>query len=164
MLFRSSDDVPLPDSPWAVEAKSAAPAPAGVATATPASAAGGTAAGAPPAPTPWLSSPDEAWDRARSTQRPIVVYFHVPRSKLCQSFESFLQTDAAVSAQMANLVRLRVDLNTLPGGMIGQKFQIYRIPSFVILTPDGKEVARQVFAPDILHEEVVATLQKANAK
>lgn len=173
------EDVPLPDSPWSAIAKgetrdgsgvaagtagAAVAAPGSVAGAMPGATPGAVAGGAPgaaPAPTPWFTSPEEAWFQANATKRPIVAYFHVPRSKLCESFESLLQTDPAISAQMTNLVRLKVDLNSLSGGMIGQKFQIYRIPSFVIVMPDGKEVARQVFAPEILQPEVMATLQKA---
>lgn len=154
------EDVPLPESPWEIADKTKAPAGAAQNSAN-ASVSGGTPSVSPSAPLSWLTSADDAWKQSSSAQRPLLVYFQVPRSKPCIGFESLLQNDKATAAQMAKFICLKVDLNTLSGGMIGRKFNIFRVPCLIVISPDGKERSRQIFAKDVTQEAVSAFLQKA---
>ncbi len=155
------EDVPLPESPWEITQQNN-----DMASASSNSGSNTTSLGKPAfsdqSGIVWASSPDEAWKQASAAKLPIVVYFQVPRSNTCISFESILLKDQSIISQMKKFMCLKVDLNTLAGGMIGQKFQIFRVPTMLIISAGGAEVARQTFVNDVSAQSVISFLQKSS--
>lgn len=122
---------PIPDSPWARDPAAATSAPRG--DVSPLDPASGL---------PWLDNPQEAWAMARATRRPLMVLWHVPRSAPSRYLEELMPRDAATREALARHILLRVDVNQLAGGSQAQKFNIVRLPTLIVLTPDGIESNR----------------------
>jgi thiol:disulfide interchange protein len=50
--------------------------------------------------------------------------------------------DATTRALLDKYVLLRVDVNQLNGGFQAQRFNIVRVPTLMVLSPDGREQRR----------------------
>lgn len=171
------EDVPIPDSPWLEPAAAgaapgeaipwvhqpAAPAPDSTAGTGPPPDSAAPAAQSTPIPKPaqpvWLTSTDEAWEASQKQQRPILVVFYAPRAKYWSVFEDLLKTQPAVGELLSRFVLLRVDLNTLHGGAIAHRFQVFRVPCFQVLGTDGQTRMQMIMSADTPWEAIAASLQ-----
>jgi hypothetical protein len=171
------EDVPIPDSPW-LEANTPIPAsdsalpwvhqPAATTldpapdvrqTPTPAASAGQSTPAPKPPELVWLTSTDEAWAFSQTHQRPILVVFYAPRAKYWGIFQELLKTQPAVAELLSRFVLLKVDLNTLHGGAIAHRFQVFRVPCFQVLGNDGQTRMQMVMSSDTPWEAIAASLQ-----
>lgn len=158
------EDVPLPDSPW-LHDSAAVPAN---------SDAGAILASAPVSASPapnnrfgeaviaeWQTEPDEAWAQAYARQRPILLLFYAPKNLSSQLlFNQTLQTDELARGILRDFVCLKVDVNQLRGGMIAKKFGVFRVPTFLVLGPDGHPRAQMMYDKSINATALARELQK----
>jgi hypothetical protein len=160
------EDAPLPDSPWFTPIESTPAAP-GSATRTAPEVVAGSPSPSQPAHLPaqagqqWLTSTDEAWDKARAEKRPILVLFYIPRIEVYENLQQVFQTDRAAQDLLVRFIPLRIDANQLSGGMLAQKFNVFKVPYFIVIGPDSKEWARAVVGKSPDWSAIVQTLQNA---
>ncbi|MEQ8822049.1 MAG: hypothetical protein RLY93_17575 [Sumerlaeia bacterium] len=123
---------PLPDSPWIRPTVQEA------------------STGSPfdPATIFWYEDPNSAWQASRRDRRPMLILFYMPRLEPVKYLEHLALQDPAAAAQLQNYVLLRIDANQLHGSRLSQKFEIYRIPTMLILGSDGKEQRRLTVIPN----------------
>lgn len=154
------EDVPIPDSPWL---ETAAPAPSSASAFSqppPPAAAGRIDAESGQAEPAWFTSPEEAWKASQEQNRPVLAVFYAPRAKHWRAFESLLQSQPAIRQTLSRFVPLKVDMNTLQGGAIAGKFQVFRVPCFLVLGPDGRSRLQMVMNDDTPWEAIAAELRK----
>lgn len=151
----TTEDVPLPDSPWATP----------VATATPPPAFPAAPGFAAPAPTPatleWMTSPEDAWTRCLQEQRPMLIMFFAPRANTYQRLEQIITADPSAQTLVNQFVPLKIDVNQLRGGTIAKQFIVFKVPTFVVIDPLQKERARVLFETNSTWQTVAPELQKA---
>ena len=87
------------------------------------------------------------------------MVFYAPRAKYWGVFQELLKTQPAIAGLLSHLVLLRVDLNTLHGGAIAHKFQVFRVPCFQVLGSDGKTRMQMIMSADTPWEAIAASLQ-----
>ena len=118
------DEVPIPRSPWKGDDPTAKASAPGLI---------------------WLRSPEQAWMKATTEKRPILVLFFAPTVRSWSKLETLLSTDKATRDVLEKFVLLKMDTNQLLGGSNAQKFNVLRVPCFLIVGSDGKERAKVMF-------------------
>jgi hypothetical protein len=151
----TTEDVPLPDSPWA------APVPTTTPPAAFPAAPGFAAPADPPAHLEWMASPEEAWERCVQQQRPLLIMFYAPRATTYQRFEQILASDPSAQNLINQFVPLKIDVNQLRGGTIAKQFVVFKVPTLIVIDPLQRERARVLFETNSTWQGVAAELQKA---
>lgn len=157
----TTEDVPLPDSPWATPVAPSAPT-----AASPASfgfSAPPAAAAAAPVAQEWMTSPEDAWERCLQQQRPMLVMFYAPRANNYQRLEQILSGDGSAQNLINQFVPLKIDVNQLRGGTIAKQFVVFKVPTLIVIDPLQRERARVLFETNSTWPEVAAELRKALA-
>lgn len=90
----------------------------------------------------WHDNTADAWLAAKSSQKPLLIMWYTPRSNPYQYLEGIMPKDAATRAMLDKYVLLRVDVNQLNGGFQAQRYNIVRVPTLMVLSPDGREQRR----------------------
>ena len=90
----------------------------------------------------WLSDPQKAWKLATAQKRPILIQYHVPRMPTYMHLKAMTPNDEATQNLLNRFVLLKVDVNQLGGGTLAQRYGIVRVPTFMVMGPDGKEMRR----------------------
>lgn len=90
----------------------------------------------------WHDNTADAWAASKSSQKPLLIMWYTPRTHPYQYLESIMPKDSATRAMLDKYVLLRVDVNQLNGGFQAQRYNIVRVPTLMVLTPDGREQRR----------------------
>lgn len=90
----------------------------------------------------WLTDAQKAWKLASLQKRPLLVQFYAPRIPNYAYLKSITPNDEETKSLLNRFVLLKVDVNQLGGGTLAQRFNIARVPLFMVMGPDGKEVKR----------------------
>ena len=109
----------------------------------------------------WHENTADAWAASRTSQRPLLILWYTPRSTPFKYFENLMPKDAATRALLDKYVLLRVDVNQLSGGFQAQKFNIVRVPTLMVLNPDGQEQRRLPVISNQTKLEAVLEVLKA---
>lgn len=163
------DDLPLPDSPWVnPQIANVATLPISGMPSQPATTAPGTAPGTTGGPTAassgelnWFISPDQAWDQAKATGKPVLTLFYTPRARAYQSLDQTLQTDPSAKQLISKFTPLRLDVNQLRGGSLAQQYNLFRVPTFLVIGLDAKEKARVTVDQSTSWAQAAAEIQRA---
>lgn len=138
LSIQMSDEAPaLPASPydkgWSVAAGSSAKASgAGVSTAVP------TANVTTALAAEWLP-PVQAWQKAQQEKKGLLLYFYAPGVPRVEQVNQMLASDSGAKAYMAKHACARVDVNQLEGGSIAKKYGIFKVPTFLVISPDAQQ-------------------------
>jgi hypothetical protein len=85
----------------------------------------------------WLP-PVQAWTKAKQEGKGLLLYFYAPGVGRVERINELLASDAAAKAYMARHACARVDVNQLEGGSIAKKYGIFKVPTFLVISPDAK--------------------------
>lgn len=85
----------------------------------------------------WLP-PAEAWNVAKRDQKGLLLYFYAPGVSRVEKINEMLASDPAAKAYIARHACARVDVNQLEGGSIAKKYGIFKVPTFLVISPDAK--------------------------
>lgn len=124
----SFDDAPLPESPWIRPVTNGAVANVNYMESG--------------SEVLWLSDPQSAWSIAQQQQRPILVQFYSPNVPPYNYLTGITPRDTATRELLNRFVLLKLDVNQLGGGTLGQRFNIVRVPTFLTMSPTGTELGR----------------------
>jgi hypothetical protein len=116
-------DVPLPDSPWQVLDPRIAETPLDNGLL-------------------WETNPSRAWNLSSTQSRPLLVLFYAPRINPFQYLLSIYPDNEEAREVLNQFVLLKIDANQLAGGALAERFKIFRLPTLVLLNPDGSEKSR----------------------
>jgi len=153
------EDYPIPISPyagtWANVPVSSAPgtnvAPT-VAPVTLTSPAGSTSAIA------WLDT-KVGWDMSQEKQTSMLVFFGAPNVPSVALLDKIIADEPQAQMFIKQYIPIRIDVNQLRGGDIAKNFNIFKLPTLVIVNPQGKEVNRAIFGRYDNWQTFVAKLQ-----
>lgn len=138
LSIQISDEAPaLPASPyengWSIPAGPSSKAQsAGVSTAVP------TAEVTNQLAADWLP-PVQAWQKAQAEKKGMLLYFFAPGVDRVEKVNQILASDPAAKAYMASHACARVDVNQLEGGSIAKKYNIFKVPTFLVISPDAQQ-------------------------
>lgn len=85
----------------------------------------------------WLP-PGQAWSKAKQENKGLLLYFYAPGVQRVERMNEILATDPAARTYIANRACARVDVNQLEGGSIAKKYGIFKVPTFLVISPDAK--------------------------
>jgi len=86
----------------------------------------------------WLS-PVQAWNKAQQDKKGMLLYFYAPGVARVEKVNELLAADPAAKAYIAKHACARVDVNQLEGGSIAKKYGIFKVPTFLVISPDAKQ-------------------------
>ncbi|HYF54981.1 MAG TPA: thioredoxin family protein [Salinarimonas sp.] len=145
----ANEDVPLPDSPW-LRTQTQLKEGQNLMDGTPGLA--------------WQQDPKQAWKMGSSMKKPLLVKFHAPKAMPYQYLKSITPATPQARDLLGRYVLLDVDVNQLEGGTLAQRYQIVRVPTFVVIDPNGTEKARlPIIRNGTTWDQVAAFLEKASA-
>lgn len=156
-------DVPLPDSPYAPTWKGYIPPPttnivsAPKTTKTQAPTGQASQGQSAPVNITWLE-PNVAWENSLSSSKPMLIYFHAPRIKATLNLNTLIETNPTAKSYLSKYSLAKIDVNQLQGGKYAERFNIFKIPTFIVLDKSGKEVARAIFKQNDTWETFIAQL------
>lgn len=157
LSIQVSDDAPaLPASPydkgWNIAAGPSTKArTAGVNTALP------TAKVTTALASEWLP-PVQAWAKARADKTGMLLYFYAPGVARVEKMNEVLASNPAAKAYMARHACARVDVNQLEGGSIAKKYGIFKVPTFLVISPDAKQYKKVAPGPNDTWDQIAAQL------
>jgi hypothetical protein len=91
---------------------------------------------------PWTSNPTEAATTARQANKPILAMFYAPRIAPYTYLQSIVPQDEGGMEAFNKFVLLRVDTNQLSGGTLAERFDVFRVPTFIKLDAGGHDQGR----------------------
>ncbi|MGI8905754.1 MAG: thioredoxin family protein [Candidatus Sumerlaeaceae bacterium] len=126
----------IPDSPYAEGWNLAASATGKIATDATA-----------PAPlqmqqvTGWVD-PLEAWQTAQKLKKPMLLYFYAPGVKAVTRMDNLFATDPDAKEFLARHACARIDVNQLQGGDLAKKYEVFKVPTLLVFSPDAKQAKK----------------------
>ncbi len=157
LSIQVSDEAPaLPASPfdagWSMAAGSSSKAAsAGASTAVP------TAQVTTQLAAEWLP-PVQAWNKAQQDKKGMLLYFYAPGVERVEKVNQMLATDAAAKEYVAKHSAARVDVNQLEGGSIAKKYGIFKVPTFLVISPDAQQYKKVTVGPNDTWQQIEAQL------
>jgi DNA-binding beta-propeller fold protein YncE len=143
-----ADEVTLPSLADSGLLKAAAPA--GQAAAAPSATAGA------PAGVEWRTSFNAAFEEARRTRKPVLLYGRTAAARRCQELESgFLKSPEFIKAA-AQVVPFFFDVTS--DAKLAQQLGIFRVPYIAIYRPDGERI--EMWLGRFETSDVLAKLQQ----
>lgn len=89
-------------------------------------------------PIPWSESFPMAFEAARASGKPMLVYFNAAWCGVCRRVERGAFIDPDVAAAMEAFVPVRIDVDRQPG--LAQKYQIDAVPAYLKIDAQGKRI------------------------
>jgi hypothetical protein len=106
----------------------------------------------------WLDT-KVGWDMSREKQTPMLVFFSAPNVPSVALLDKIIGDEPQAQTFIKQFIPIRIDVNQLRGGDIAKNFNIFKLPTLVIVNPQGKEVNRAIFGRYDNWQTFVAKLQ-----
>ncbi|MBI1291779.1 hypothetical protein GC173_11130 [bacterium] len=91
----------------------------------------------------WRADIPEALAEGRQTGKPTLALFYMPGNVTSQDlFNNVFQNSDEARQYLNSAVLTRVDVNQLRGSAVARQYSVARVPSLLVLGPDGKELGR----------------------
>jgi thiol:disulfide interchange protein len=109
----------------------------------------------------WITSEQDARDRARKQSLPLLVYVRADWAVACLEMERRTWLDPRVAAAARPFVALRLDVTEAEGNaeLYAQRYGVSGVPEILVVDPTGRTVARSVGSSSI--DELVKLLRDA---
>lgn len=101
----------------------------------------------------WLTAFEEAMDRAREKNRPVMIDFYTDWCSWCKTLDNTTYLDAAVARKAEQFVSLKIDADDQRP--LAARYKVGAFPTILFINPEGIEIHRVVgFRPpeDFLKE------------
>lgn len=91
--------------------------------------------------TQWME-PIPAWQQAQAQRKPLLLYFYAPGLSATERLENFFASDTAAKSFLGKHVAARIDVNQLQGTEIARQYNIFKVPTLMVISPDAKSHKR----------------------
>jgi hypothetical protein len=106
----------------------------------------------------WLE-PLAAWDKAKTTKQPMLLYFYAPGVERINKMNDILNNDPKAKAYISSHACARVDVNQLEGGSIAKKYNIFKVPALLVISSDATQAKRVTPGPNDNWDAIAAQLK-----
>jgi len=93
----------------------------------------------------WLTA-EAAWAEAQKSKHNMVLVFYSPGVEMAENLCKLMETNRSARSYLSNCCTGRVDVSSVEGQKIAQKYGIYKIPALLRVASDAKSY--QKFMPD----------------
>ena len=90
----------------------------------------------------WLTELKPGLEKAKESGKPVMIDFYADWCGPCKMLDAQTYSDGRVAAASTNLVMVRIDVDQNQG--LATYYNVQSIPTILVLSPEGKEVAREV--------------------
>ncbi|HPB33040.1 MAG TPA: thioredoxin family protein, partial [Candidatus Sumerlaeota bacterium] len=87
-----------------------------------------------------------AWNTAISSGKPMFVYFSAPNVLAVNKLDQLFASDAQAQTFIQGYIPTKIDVNQLAGGDLARKFQIFKVPTILLMDSKGHETGRAIFS------------------
>jgi thiol:disulfide interchange protein len=108
----------------------------------------------------WSQDYQATLDRSRAEGLPLLLRFTATWCGPCQQMERYVLPDPRVVQTVSRFAAVSIDVDAQPS--LAQKYGVTAIPTFIVLSPTGAEVAR--LGPYDSPEAFVTALEQALGK
>jgi thiol-disulfide isomerase/thioredoxin len=91
---------------------------------------------------PWRDNPAAARVIAPGGDRPVLLYFTAPWCAPCKLLDREVFQHPDGRAELGHYDLVRLDLEDVSGRSLADSFRVATVPTFVMLSPEGREVER----------------------
>jgi thiol-disulfide isomerase/thioredoxin len=92
----------------------------------------------------WAANPKEARSRAASERKFVYYEFDRPKCGPCARMDSLLYPAFDFEALLAQMVPVKVSLDSAEGKQLEQRYNVSDVPSVLVTTPEGRMVFQMV--------------------
>jgi hypothetical protein len=146
------EDVPIPDSPYAHSWGGAAAPQMTIGSALENTALLSSTS------LEWLDA-KAAWERSQSSGAPILAYFQAPKIPMTRRLDEIFDANKEARDFLGKCVLLKIDVNQYQGGFLAQKFNIFKVPTIILMDAQSREIGRAIFGRDDNWASLLAKLQ-----
>ncbi|MBX7246122.1 MAG: hypothetical protein K1X53_11540 [Candidatus Sumerlaeaceae bacterium] len=107
--------------------------------------------------TSWVE-PEAAWARAKSENRPFLIYFGAQNVPAVEELNRLMETDSNAKSYLQRCSCSKVDMNQLRGGTIARQYAVFKAPTILVISPDAKSSRRATFRKGDGWENVASQL------
>ena len=95
-----------------------------------------------------MLSYEEAMDKARDKNRPVMIDFYTDWCSWCKTLDNTTYSDATVGKKAERFVSLKIDADDQRP--LAARYKVSAFPTILFIDPDGKELHRVVgFRPPV---------------
>lgn len=111
------------------------------------------------APVKWLS-PTNAWADSQARKVAMLLVFHSPTVEQAATLNKMLDSQSNARDFLGKYACSRVDVSTVSGQAIARKYQVFRVPTLLLIAPDAKSYKRVTPAATDSWDEIQTELVK----
>ena len=93
----------------------------------------------------WTDDPKVAWADALRSKKPLLLYFHSPKTPNTERLNQIFASNPQAQGIIQKCASARVDANQLEGGTLATQYNIFKTPTILVFSPEGKELGRAMF-------------------
>lgn len=99
-----------------------------------------------------------AWTTAQQQKKPLFICFYAPGVAACEEVNKILGTDPGATSLLKRCVCTRIDVNQLQGGLAARQYNVFKVPTLFLISPDAKTYKRTTFRKGSTWAQVAAEL------
>jgi hypothetical protein len=108
------------------------------------------------------SEAEMAWGQSLQNKKPMLLLFDSPETPASQKLDGIIKSSAPVREFLSKHNCARLDVNQLHGGTVAKQYNVWRVPTVLIIAPEGNGGARKVlmesFGQDVTVQEFSSKL------
>ncbi len=114
--------------------------------------------GLPPGGRSWFT-PQAGRLESNRRQTPMLVYLHSPEVAATKELNNLFATSTSARTFLDSHIPIEVDVNQLYGGSVAERLGVYRVPTLIVMNPDGSEAGRTTFVEGNSWSDILGGLQ-----
>jgi hypothetical protein len=107
----------------------------------------------------WFTATETAWQKCLETKKPVVALLYTPKSSAWQTLSKSLAENSELQKALSNYIPLKLDANQLNGGVVVTRYKIFKVPCFLVVTPQSQEKGRLYITGKTTTQQILVWLQ-----
>ena len=94
----------------------------------------------------WLS-PTQAWAQAQAKQQAMLLFFYSPKVAEAEKMNMLIEAGSDAKSLLSKYACSKVDVSQIDGDVIAKKYEIYKVPTLLLIQPDAKSFKKLMPSP-----------------
>ena len=103
-----------------------------------------------------------AYNEAEQSGRPLLVYFYAPNVSLCNKVDKIFAENASAHSFLNRYSLTKINTNQLQGGEYAGKFNIFKVPTLIVMNPSGQVQKKIVISRTDEWNDIQTKIESAN--